>query len=486
MADLNYGEGLPMKKNRFLSSWVILILLAFAFTGKASAASLYFAVPTEVVTVNITEQGTMAIDYLIDFDNTKGGAVIDYVDIGLPNQSYVLSSITADVDGKALSDIQKGDPQYIATGVTLGLGSQAIQPGSKGRLHLVVGQVGNVLYPYSDSAKPDYVSFEFVINNFGSQYVTGATDLTLSLRLPKGIQPDEPVYFPPANGWTGSSAPNGTLDDQGHVIYTWHTAASNPYTGYKFGAAFPAKYIPPSAIGLAITPTVAPAPVTSSNSSSNSSSASTSSGGGVDPMVVIIVIGFIVYGIYKWAVYSERMSYDAPRIAVEGLGVKRGLTAVEAAVLLEKPVDKILSMILFSVIRKGAASIVSQDPLQLEAVSPAPADLRSYETDFLNAINPVGMDPAKLQSLMVSLINQVRGSMDGFSRAETETYYRDILAKAWAEVEAAGTPEVKSQVFDEKMDWTLMDDSFDQRTRSVFSDMPVIFPHWWGRYDPTF
>jgi hypothetical protein len=461
-----------MLKKWFLSFPVILILAAYAFTGKASAASLYFAVPTEVVNVSISEQGTMAIDYLIDFDNSKGGAVIDFVDIGLPNQNYNLSSITADVDGKAITNIQKGDPQYIPIGVTLGLGSNAIQPGQKGRLHLFVGEVRQMLYPYTGDNKTGFVSFEFGPSTFGAQYLLGSTDFTLSLHLPKGVTPDEPVYFPASNGWPGNTTPEGTLDSNGLVTYTWHSATADAYTQYKFGSAFPAKYIPASAI-------VQPVNQTNTNAIP------------ISKIIEILFLGVIVFVIIVALIMmltgrEKKMTYLPPKIAIEGLGIKRGLTSVEVAVLMELPVDKILTMILFSVIKKGAASIAIRDPLKLEVILPLPPDLHYYESNFLNAFTDVGLDIDILQSLLINLMNNVRFSMQGFSRKETVAYYQDIIAKAWAEVETAGTPEVKSQKFDETMDWTQLDSNFDSRITNTFKEMPVIAPVWWGRYDPAF
>ena len=60
------------------------------------------------------------------------------------------------------------------------------------------------------------------------------------------------------------------------------------------------------------------------------------------------------------------------------------------------------------------------------------------------------------------------------------------MAKAWAQVEAADTPEVRMQRFDENMDWTMLDRRFDDRSREVLGRGPVIVPMWWGRYDPSF
>jgi len=47
------------------------------------------------------------------------------------------------------------------------------------------------------------------------------------------------------------------------------------------------------------------------------------------------------------------MQYLPPKISIEGKGIKRGLTAVEAGILLEEPLDKILTMILFGLIKKN-------------------------------------------------------------------------------------------------------------------------------------
>jgi len=76
--------------------------------------------------------------------------------------------------------------------------------------------------------------------------------------------------------------------------------------------------------------------------------------------------------------------------------------------------------------------------------------------------------------------------MKGFSRNETVAYYEDIIKRAWTQVQTAETPEVKSQKFDEVMDWTMLDRDFGGRSQEVFRGGPVFVPMWWGRYDPGF
>jgi hypothetical protein len=50
----------------------------------------------------------------------------------------------------------------------------------------------------------------------------------------------------------------------------------------------------------------------------------------------------------------------------------------------------------------------------------------------------------------------------------------------------AGTPDVKSQKYDEYMGWTMLDHDYDDHTRRVFGSGPVFLPIWWGNYDPGF
>jgi len=76
--------------------------------------------------------------------------------------------------------------------------------------------------------------------------------------------------------------------------------------------------------------------------------------------------------------------------------------------------------------------------------------------------------------------------MKGFSRNETIAYYQDIVKRAWGQVEAADTPEVKSEKYDELLEWTILDKNYDGRTRDVFRTGPVFVPVWWHHYDPAF
>jgi hypothetical protein len=160
---------------------------------------------------------------------------------------------------------------------------------------------------------------------------------------------------------------------------------------------------------------------------------------------------------------------------------------VEAAILLEQSLDKVMTMILFGVIKKNAAAVKTRDPLQIDVTSPLPDGLHDYELNFLKAFKETDSKTRRnlLQEMTVKLIKSVSEKMKGFSRRETIEYYKSIMEKAWQQVEAADTPEVKSQKFDEALEWTMLDRDYDDRTRRVFHG-PVIVPGWWGRYDPSY
>jgi hypothetical protein len=88
--------------------------------------------------------------------------------------------------------------------------------------------------------------------------------------------------------------------------------------------------------------------------------------------------------------------------------------------------------------------------------------------------------------VLVALIRSVSKKMKGFSHKETVAYYKKIMERAWQQVEAADTPEMKGQKFDDHMGWTMLDDDFNGRTQDVFRTGPVYVPMWWGRFDPGF
>jgi hypothetical protein len=300
--------------------------------------------------------------------------------------------------------------------------------------------------------------------------ITGNTDITVTYHLPPGVQADEPRWHSAPSGFPDE--PQTAFDDQGRVTYTWRNANADGSQQYTFGASFPKKYVPSGSIVTVNVPSFG------------------FSSGAIFNLLCLGFFGFMFFGIpILTAVGNNRrkLAYMPPRISIEGHGIKRGLTAVEAAILMGEPLDKVMTMILFGVVKKNAAQVLSREPLQVDVASPIPEGLHEYEQNFLAAFREANAQTRRnlLQEMTVKLVRSVSEKMKGFSRRESIEYYKSIMERAWQQVEQADTPEVKSQLYDKNLEWTMLDRDYNDRTRRVFTG-PVFIPQWWGRYDPTF
>ncbi len=459
-----------MLRKLFLS--LFAVLLALALPASALAQEYLFGVDRELVDVFWNADGTESIEYTFTFTNQPGAHPIDFVDVGMPNNDFDISTASADVNGNAVS-VSQSDYQGSGSGFAVVMGASTIQPGESGSVHVFVGRVSGVLRP--DSSDNNYASADFGPTYFGSKYVVGSTDMTVTFHLPPGVKPEEPKYHM-AENWPGSPQPQAGLDNQGRITYTWSAPNASAASQYTFGASFPKSYVPADAI-------VTAPPFDFSGLI----------GGIISSLGTILCFGFFAFMFIGLPIIGaiqgqrRKLQYIPPRIGIEGHGIKRGLTAVEAGILMEQPLDKVLTITLFGVIKKGAATVVSRDPLKLQVTEPAPEGLHDYESDFLKAmkLDDVRARQTALQNMMVALVKSVSEKMKGFSRKETQDYYKNIMEQAWAQVEAAQTPEVKGQAIDQNLEWTMLDHDYDDRSRRVFAG-PIFVPMWWGRYDPTF
>lgn len=463
-----------MRVYRYICLFLIFILLACS-TTPVFAQDYRFQVPEQAVVVSINTDGSINIDYTIKFLNDSSAHAIDAIDIGVPNYDYQLKNITADVNGISITRIT--DSPYVSPGIAVELGNNQIPAGGSGIVHVYIQNVKNVIYPATQQESEDYASLVFTPSWFDSQYCYGKTNYQLTLLLPAGIKDGEARYFIPEK-WPGAQEPESKILDNGQIFYTWVSDQANSYTQYKFGTSFPSRYLASGAIVQ--TPYETP-----------TKTAPSFNLGSVCPFIFCLgFVGFFVLIIYSATIGAKKrkMQYLPPKISIEGHGIKRGLTAVEVAVLKEQPMDKVFTMILFSVLKKGAAEVITKDPLDLQPSTPQPEGLYGYETDFLQAFVEKNTAARKklLQLTMVNLIRSIGEKMKGFSKKETLDFYETIMQKAWEQVEQAGTPEVKAQVYEEVMDWTMLDKKYEDRTRDTFSG-PVFIPtpSWWWRYDPT-
>jgi len=446
-------------------SIVLILVFLIAGTSAANAQSSYaFELPEEIVHYTINDDGTASIEYFFTFHNLPNGHPIDFVDVGLPNGNFDISNITADVDGVPvnISSAYQGS----GTGVAVELGSKQIL--NTGTVHVKVGKIERVIYP--DDEKSDYGSTEFAPTYFSGDFARGKTNLTMVFHFPAGVTPEESIYHIPSGAWEWAAEPAMVRTKDG-ITYTWHTPDAVPYKQYQFGISFPAKYVPETAIVR----------VSFADKIINFIA-------GLFIFGVAIAIFGSVFLIPIFAVISARkrkLEYMKPTISVDGQGIKRGLTTVEAAILLGQSLDQIITMILFSVTKKGALEVLSTNPLKIKKLEVDSSVLRDYEQSFIEAlVADKRKRNAMMQVLFVDLVKDVTEKMKGFNKKETVAYYKQIIEKAWAQVEEAKTPEIGPELNEEQFEWTMADKDFDKRSRRVFTQ-PIFVPRWYGNFYPT-
>lgn len=446
-----------MKRTSLLAAALLCCLAAVA-----AGQDYKFEVNRNVSWLVIDSAGQADLHYRLTFTCAPGAHDIDIVDIGMPNGSYDLGSAQAAVDGRQLSDIRVSE--YVKPfGVEVHLDDKAIRPGDSATLAFSI-HLTEMLN--EDDKDRTYASFEFSPTWYGSQYVTGITYLECNFVFPPGTAQDEPRYHQRefTESWYDSSsrAP----------VYRWAMEDAAPDGQYTFGASFPARHVAAGAIarpprGLKL---------------------------------VLIFIGKVIAGIFGFILSTSvfwifglifffawrqnkvrRMKYLPPQLSVEGVGIKRGLTAPEAALLLELPLDKVLAMVLFGLVKKGAVEVAEREPhVRLKTLDAARAD-QPYEKEFLGCVDTTGVpDPVKLRPMMVTFIKDVNTKLKGFSRKETVAYYRQIVSQAWEMVTAAGTPELKVKALEDNNDWMMMDPGYNDRMRTNYGTGHYPLPRWWG------
>lgn len=470
-----------MKKIKRILIFLSLVLLLVPM-GAVQAQDYRFSLNIYEVETYLEADGTLTLYYYMEFQNDPGGHAIDYVDLGLPTTQYKLSNITAEINGNKMPEVN--DSAYVQ-GAELALGKYAIKPGETGVVTAWVYGVEGVLSEYDREDRSDYANFLFTPNFFGAQYDRSKnTQYRMTIILPPAVGADEGVWYQPKT-WPGSSEPEATLTTDGRVNYSWYTTNADVHSQYTFGAAFPASAIPSDA--LVSKPSVQEGGDSSGFSGFPFASILRTLKCGLIP-ILFVAIAIITTIKGQKRAEKRKLQYLPPRISVEGKGIKRGLTAVEAGILLEEPLDKILTMILFGLLKKEQITVLNRDPLKIEVTDTAAKALYPYEEAFLEVFKNLNIEKRRsgIKSLMVDLVKSVADKMKGFSARETKEYYQDIIRRAWQAVENAQTPEIKSAQYDHTLEWTMLDGEFNDRTQRTFTGHPVFVPHWWPRYDPGY
>ena len=494
-------------------------ILLWATAASVSAQEYSFSVPKLQMYATVQPDASVKIDYVIEFNNNRGSHDIDIIDIGTPNAYYKLSDIRAWIDDQPLPTILASS--VVSPGFEVHLDNNAIKPGRTGTLHILFTMPKMV---YQDTTRKDYASMRITPTWFGEQYITGNTHIQVAIQLPKNVMPDQALY-------QNLPFTKKGLVNEGALVY-WNFPAERLTKEHLVGVSFPKGNIPvikQTALDLLLI------------WFSESQEARIVCGiiflvlfalvffrfsGGTGFSVFFILSGLacivfyfspgwhlislpivvVMIGLNEWLLGKRKMHYMPPIAQVEGGGIKRGLTAPEAAVLLELPIAKVLSLVIFGMLKKGIVRQVSADPLSVavddvfqlksdtlltdesqrtqfyrDAGQKKGTVVNAYEQPFLFLLEKNPGKAVKDIDFGVpvrQLISGAAARMAGFNLRETQDYYRSIIKRATEQAAAIGDIPQRQATVDRNFEWILMDDHY-----------PTVFYGWpyqpmWMRGSP--
>jgi len=444
-----------------------LLTIAFILINAMGAANVAFAQQTRVYHFNyeyakiwITPDGTIDLFYNVSL-TLDSGDNINFVQIGQPNGDFQVGE-AFDQYGHQLqaSDDSEGDNYRVKVNLYAPLTA-----GNTIWFSLLTN-VGNMISPDTMNT-----------GNLGMLFAPAwredvpINQVRIQIVLPLNVTVNE-VKTTQEAYW------NGTADEDGSLTLYWEKHDLAPNEQYPIGISFPAEYLPNY----------------KPQSPPSEDTFGTYAFAIIGAVVAIFAIGVAVYVIRK-------KPYTTPKVSMETLGIRRGLTAVEASYLLDMKPPQVVTEILYSLLQKRAVWTEATNPALKLRIMPEFKDktgtaenpLRYYEIDFLNAVKGDGtLDEEKLAHTVMFLRDTLEQKLRGYSRRDTVDFYRKIVAKAWTQVEQAGTVDLASKAYDEQLLWLLLDPNYRSRTETafqnrVFEPSPFWFWYWYGyhHYHPN-
>lgn len=410
----------------------------------ALLASYSFSVPDMHCRVSVNRDQTLDLFYRITFECAEGADPVDVVDIGLPTRDWSTSDMRASLDGDERPVMVSS---YIDNGVEVSLG-YGIGPGETGLLEFHGTCRGGI---YADDDQNDWASFRFTPTWFDGSLLTGHTHLVLEAVFPQGSSPDSVRYHeaPFDTSWV----------DKYRVVYRWDRSVRLDRS-FEVGIGFPAALVSGSLATRPSEPVFDPsccAPIA----------------------IFLILLLFaalpLFFGI-RGSIIRQKQ-YLPPRIRVGGKGVRRGLTVPMAALLMEKPLDRVVMLIVWSLIRKGAVTVTGEgEGTRLTPMGLVPEGLRDYERKLLELIaGEEGLTAKNLETFFKEMIDDLGKAMEGFNLKTTREYYTGVMKNAWKQLEEAPDAVAAAEVFADRFQWLLASEAKPHERLSRLP-VPVFIP----------
>lgn len=500
------------RKGTFLSFLGLMLFVLVVFTSRAQAVQSYrFEVPELRMQVFIQPDASARIVYDITFTNNSFSQPIDIVDIGTPHANYDIGNMSASIDGVELTDIRRST--YVDPGVEVHLVGESVGYNETKILHFEFTMPNMV---YQDTTNDQNASLQITPTWFDDQSVNGRTNVWVLVHMLPEVLPDEVLYH--------DEPFTDEVIFEEHVVAVWNWPEGEATGPNPVGVSFPqrgmTRVIEQSVLDLVVkwledNPSIrfllgAAVVILISFAFFRFS-------GGTGLTVWVLLVGgtiwllasnvalvllalplaVVLVGVNEASLAGRKGKYLPAIAQVEGGGIKRGLTAPEAAVLLELPLNKVLLLVLFGLLEKGVVRAVGYEPLELRVADEFDTGsrkdkekrehrlkvaqdigivLRDYEHVFLDTLarNPgKTISEINFSPSIKSLITHTAERLKGFDLSDTKDYYQKIVSRALEEAKRIGDiPELEKYI-DRHMQWLMIDDAY-----------PTVFTHRGYQYQP--
>lgn len=429
-----------------------ILLSAVAFFSfvlfAVEAQTLVYHLEHEWVDIWINKDGT--VDLVYDITIVCDSGTLHWVEVGQPNYDYEIGFAFDENNNQLpVADTRREGDYMIRVDLV------DVPAGESIRFN-VSTNVGHMVW--EDNTNPGNVGMEFT----PSWYPVAIDNVRVRIVTPLGVNKD--------NLRTTKRLWNSTSVVGDRFAVYWESGRKlAPRETFPVGVSFPKEYVDHYEVEPGFLVTYGPW------------------------IGVLLVLGVVAA---VGAVAFRKQSYLKPVLSVEALGIRRGLTAVEASYLLDLKPNMIVTEILYGLLKKRAVWVTATEPsISLKVLKPYNTEsyggseekpLRYYEIDFLRAIREDGtLDEEKLAEAITFLGRSVEEKLRGYCRSDTIAYYNKVVEKAWSQVEEAGTSELASKAFDEQLLWLLLHPKRRLKTETAFSSRvfepnPMWLWFWFG------
>ncbi len=497
-------HGLPVCRALVLTAAVLA-----ALCSSAPAQNYSFQVPEMELHVTVNPDASITMEYKITFLCNEGADPVDIVDVGVPTYDYDIENMSARLNGEELPTIRSSE--YVHPGVEVPL-SPAVGPGKTGVFEMKFTMPDMV---YQDTTRADYASLRITPTWFDGDFMTGTTKLGIIVYLPDSLQLDDVLHQ--GENFTQKF----DLDDKKAVAWVYEdTRVDGPHmVAVSFPKTEMERVVHMTRLGLLW------------KWWSGSAVARVTAGiifliafgifyyrltGGTGSclfiilLIVLIVLwvdpyleaAFPLVLIPGWYLSEKVMARKKrdylPAIeSVPGGGIKRGLAVPEAAVLLEQPLGRVLTMVIFGMLKKNLLSMVDPDPLTVEIAEGYDTNrsqrrkvakeqgtvIRGYEQPFLDEIAKSPRKPVAqldLRKAMKELVNTTAKRVNGFDFEQTKEYYLSIVNKAWQQAKEIGEIEQRTEFVDDNLLWLMLADNYHDEFHTWHRSGYDYHPTWGG------